>query len=103
MKKVLSIVLSFIAFCSCASIKEVDNQQLRPVLQTPTISGIVDSVAVEKIKSAIQSSPAALLANSMVCKDGKWSMALTMEEADSLGVPQSLYNQYKKQIEELNK
>ena len=45
----------------------------------------------------------ALLANSMVYKDGKWSMALTMEEADSLGVPPSLYNQYQKQIEELNK
>ena len=103
MKKTIHTILCILIVCSCASIKEVDNQQLRPVLQTPTISGIVDSVAVEKIKSAIQSSPAALLANSMVYKDGKWSMALTMEEADSLGVPQSLYNQYKKQIEELNK
>lgn len=73
------------------------------VQDKPEVSAITDSLKLRQVKSAIQSSPAALLANSMVYKDGKWSMALTMEEADSLGVPQSLYNQYKKQIEKLNK
>lgn len=103
MKKFFLTILYILAVCSCASIKETEIQPSRPVLLKPALSAITDSVAIKKVKSAIQSSPAALLANSMVYKDGKWSMALTKEEADSLGVPQSLYNQYKKQIEKLNK
>ena len=103
MKKFFLTILYILAVCSCASIKEADIQQPRATLLKPTLSVISDSVAIKKVKSAIQSSPAALLANSMVYKDGKWSLALTMEEADSLGVPPSLYNQYQKQIEELNK
>lgn len=102
MNKALSFLFAIIV-CSCANIKEAEILLNNRVQDKPEVSAITDSLKLRQVKSAIQSSPAALLANSMVYKDGKWSMALTMEEADSLGVPQSLYNQYKKQIEKLNK
>lgn len=101
--RVLSVLLCVIVTCSCANIKEVGIMKANNVHDKPIVSAIADSLRLRQVKSAIQSSPAALLANSMEYNDGKWSMALTKEDADSLGVPRSLYEQYLLKIEELNK
>ena len=91
-----------LAVISCASIKEADLQTAEKSLPEPSLISISDSVRIRQIKSAIQSSPEALLSNSIAYEDGLWSLSLSREGADSLGVPENLYQHYLEKLESLN-
>lgn len=88
---------------SCATIYEAGEQQIsEPLVNELSIVCQMDSVSLIRIKSAIQSNSSALLANSMVCRDGVWSLDISAEEAYSLGVSKVLYVNYLSKIKELN-
>ena len=101
MKRLL--LLLAISISSCATIHEAE-EHLGPenLINEPNIAVQLDSTQASRIKSAIQSSPTTLLSNNMMYRGGKWSLCITADEADSLGVTKHLYHSFKMKIQALN-
>lgn len=99
-KPLVSIIVVLLG--SCSTILEVEEQQNNErIVKEPSVVSQLDSVSFIRVKSTIQASSSALLANSMVYRDGSWSLDITVEEADSLGVSKRLYVNYLSIIKEL--
>ena len=68
----------------------------------PRFAEVADSTQIDKVKSTIQADKETILANSVVFNEGKYSLSLSIEEAEALGLDSKLYRRYQDMVEELN-
>ena len=71
---------------------------MNPVLASP-----VDSLKVNEAKSSIQCSPEYILASFTIYKDGLFTVEITEEELNMLGVSEKSYQDYLKGLSLMNK
>lgn len=101
----LAIFLSIVFFFSC-SLQENDidtsSDTFNEVNTNPIVASSVDSLKMNEAKSSIQCSPEYILASFTVYEDGKFSVEITEEELNMLGVSEKSYQDFIKGLSLMN-
>lgn len=74
-----------------------------PTENAPIVAQYKDTIERNKAIGRFQSNPSYILSGSLVYQDGKMSLQMTREEADSLGIPRNVYTRFERLVESYNK
>lgn len=83
--------------------KEQAPEEITTVENVPTVAQYKDTIERNKAIGRFQSNPSYILSGSLVYQDGKMSLQMTREEADSLGIPRDVYARFERLVESYNK
>ncbi len=83
--------------------KEQAPEETTTVENVPTVAQYKDTIERNKAIGRFQSNPSYILSGSLVYQDGKMSLQMTREEADSLGIPRDVYTRFERLVESYNK
>ena len=87
--------------CSIAELTpELQREVINKHIQTRSLPTLIDSV---EMVSRGQSDKEILLMNQVWFRDGRFTLDLSKEDAESLGIPGELYDKYFQYVEEVNK
>ena len=86
----------------CSMINEQGVETIPRASIEPKFAEVVDSTQIVIVKSAIQADKETILANAVEFFAGKYSLSLSLEEAEALGIDSKLYKRYQVMVEELN-
>ncbi len=94
---------TFLLLIASCSLEELTPEQQRQVinhhLTTKSVGTAIDSL---EMVSRIQSDKEIILMNQLWFRDGKFILELSKEDAESLGIPNELYDKYSKYVEKIN-
>lgn len=98
------ILLSSLALVlvGCTNIEQAPVEALE-TNTVPTVAQYKDTIERNKAIGRFQSNPSYILSGSLVYQDGKMSLQMTREEADSLGIPRDVYARFERLVESYNK
>lgn len=99
----LKCVFILLFVSSCAIIQESAIEDKERIIKEPVVRELLDTSSIHTIRSRIQSDKEAVLAGSLTLKDGVYSLSISEEIADSLGINATLYEKYRGMVELLNR
>ena len=102
-KHITLLVISGLLLCGCAIQETAIETQERAVKESPTLVIASDSLQVMRINSKIQSSFESILVGNTTREGDAVVLRMSEEQARELGVPVSVYTDYKAILGKLNK
>lgn len=90
-------------FASC-SLEELTPEQQRQIISNH-LATKVKAVPIDSLEmvSRMQSDKEIMLINQVWYRDGKFILELSRADAESLGIPDELYDKYSKYVDKINK
>ena len=99
---IASLIFFAVLLCGCSMIIEQGVENIPRASIEPKFAEVVDSTQIVIVKSAIQADKETILANAVEFYAGKYSLSLSLEEAEALGIDSKLFKRYQDMVENLN-